>query len=71
MAYNGSVGAYILCAPIAFPSLRKVLPSSLPPVALAPRRQLVSGQLDMPQIGHDLEAAELTVMGSGKKAWLL
>ena len=35
--YNGSVGACILCAPIAFPSL--------PPVALAPVAAIVTGAI--------------------------
>ena len=37
MPYNRIVGAYILCAPIAFPSL--------PPAALAPVAAIVTGAI--------------------------
>ena len=45
MPYNRIVGAYILCAPIAFPSL--------PPVALAPWRRYSNGAIICHSCPHE------------------
>ena len=72
MPYNRIVGANILCAPIAFPSL--------PPAALAPVAAIVTGAIirrtaepahESGPGGRASHAAEPVVIVPGKKAWSL